>query len=150
MKRYGLMLLCIAFIGFSAAFAQNTYYFPQAANGSFTGGSLRTTLVLANSGDVAAGVHVQLTDDGGRPFSIFPGLDGGSLTLPPGNSRTFQSDGTGTLISGAVTITSNNPIGATVIFSQFDANGNLQTEAGVTSARPLRNFTIPVDLSGSY
>lgn len=134
----------------SPAFGQNTYYFPQAANGNFPGGSLRTTLVLANPGDTASNVTVRITDDAGNPLSLLPGLESGSLTLGPGNSRTFLSDGSGPLVSGAVSITSTTPIGATVIFSQFDGGSRLQTEAGVTSARLLRAFTIPVDLSGSY
>lgn len=151
MRRHILIVFGLLLAGLSLAHAQSsTYYFPQVANGDFGVGKFKTTLGLANPGNNPVTINVVLTTDTGGTFSIFPGLESGSVTLGPGNSRIFQSDGTGPLTAGAATITSNAPIGATVIFSQFDAAGNLQTEAGVTSARTLRNFTIPVDLSGSY
>ena len=150
MKRYGLIILCMVLTGLSVVYAQNTYYFPQVANGSFVDGSFKTTLVLDNSGNTTVNITVQLTSDAGDSFSIFPGLESGSFMLGPGSARTFQSDGTGPLVQGAATITSNAPLGATVIFSQFDTSGRLQTEAGVTSAPTMQNFTIPVDLSNRY
>ena len=131
------------------AAAGTSFTFPQAANGAFPGGSFRTTIIIINSGTAAATFTIQLTQDDGSPLTM-PGIDTGMVTLAPGNTRVFQSSGTGGLNAGAAVITSNNPIVVAVIFSQFDGAGNLVTEAGVSNSPAQPNFSIPVDLRPGF
>ena len=47
-------------------------------------------------------------------------------------------------------IISTAPIGATGIFTVYDPQGNFQTEAGVGDSPVLTQFTLPVDLTGTF
>jgi hypothetical protein len=124
-------------------------YLPHVANGSFAGGSFRTTFLLFNNTDGENAVHLRLTqDDGGLLAVTIPGLGTGSefaITLAPGASRIFQTDGSGPLATGAATITTGLPIGLSSIFSTYDTTGTLLSEAGVDASLPLREFVVPVD-----
>ena len=62
----------------------------------------------------------------------------------------LQTDGLGPGISGAATITSNVPVGASAIFTVFDSTGQFQTEAGVGDSLVSAALTLPVDITGGY
>jgi hypothetical protein len=131
------------------AYAQNTYYLPQVANGYYGGGSMRTTFIFFNKTNADATASLQLTDNGGNPLvAAIPGLGTGSqfsIPLAAGSSRIVQTDGTGSLVTGAATVTSTANIGVSAIFTIYDPNGNYLTESGVGSSDPLTEFVIPVD-----
>ena len=47
--------------------AQNTYYLPQVADGVVSNGSLKTTIVLANTGKTTATVTIAASRDDASP-----------------------------------------------------------------------------------
>ncbi len=67
-----LPLCLVTFVlAVSAIQAQpQTYYLPQVGNGTFAGGSMRTTFVLFNPTDQVAIVNISLTDNSGGPLSV--------------------------------------------------------------------------------
>lgn len=145
-----LVCLCLA----SAAQAED-YYIPQVANGSFEGGSFRTTFVLFNVNNITTEVEIHLVQGpNGDSFNVtIPGLGTGDefrLTLPAGASRILQTDGSGSLAAGAARVSTSAKIGVSAIFSVFDSGGNFLTEAGVGSSEALTDFMIPVDVSASF
>lgn len=135
-------------------YAQNEYFLPQIANGTYSGGSFRVTFVVVNNSDQSAIVAIQLTDDLGLPMAVtIPGFGTQStiaLNLPAGASRLLQTDGSGELKAGAARITSTAPIGVSAVFAVYDSSGNFQTEAGVGSSTPASEFVIPVDTTGDF
>jgi hypothetical protein len=152
-KFFAIALLASLFIA-NSAYAQNTYYLPHIANGSYGGGSYRTTFILFNNTDANANAVLQMTDDGGNPLTMtIPGYGTNStltVQLPAGTSRMLQTDGQGDLAKGAATVTSETSICVSAIFSVYDSNGNFQTETGVGSTSPLTDFMLPVDTTGSF
>jgi hypothetical protein len=144
---FSLFLFCVLIYGLHA----ETYLLPQVANG----GGLRTTFVVTNtSATDTVMVTIQLTTDTGGAFTVtIPGAGTSNrftFSLAPGSSQFLQTDGTGTLTAGAATITTDRPVGVLGIFSQFDDQGGLITEAGVGNATTLDRFTVPVDVRGSF
>lgn len=133
---------------------QREFNLPQAANGQFPGGSIRMSFLVFNISSSRATVNLSLTQDDGSPFRLtIPGLGTNStftINLEPGASAFLQTDGTGSLASGAAQVSSNVPIGVSAIFSIFDPQGRFLTEAGVGDSPPLREFTIPVDITGTF
>ncbi len=129
-------------------------YLPHIANGSFAGGSFRTTFILFNNTDNNDEVGLQLAGDDGSPLVVtIPGLGTGSqfsINLPPGATRIFQTDGAGSLVAGAARVDSYSLIGVSAIFSIYDNAGNFVTEAGVGGCQPLAEFVIPVDVTGDF
>lgn len=99
-----------------------------------------------------------LTQDNGSPLTVtIPGSGPGtgtnssfSFALAAGASVFLQTDGLGVGTSGAATITSTVPVGASLIFTVLDSQGRFQTEAGVGDSPVLTSLTLPVDISGSF
>jgi hypothetical protein len=112
---------------------------------------------LGNGAVGAATVTLALTKDNGSPFIVtIPGSGPGtgtnssfSLSLAAGASVFLQTDGLGAGTSGAATITSNVPVGASAIFTVLDSRGQFQTEAGVGDSAVLTSLTLPVDVTGN-
>ena len=152
------VLVFFLFFAATNGFSQslNNYYLPQVANGSYDGGSFRTTFVFFNNHNASATVFLTLTDDSGNGMTVtIPGLGTGPnseffFTLPAGATRIYQTDGSGSLKAGAATVSSTAPIGVSGIFTIFDTAGNFVTESGVGSSDPLTDFVIPVQASGNY
>jgi hypothetical protein len=127
----------------------------HAANGSYGSITFRTSFLVFNLSSSAADVTLALTDDNGAPFSVnIPGSGVGTgsgsnrkFTLQPNQSVFLQTDGAGTGASGAATITSTVPVGASAIFTVYNSSG-FQTEAGVGDSTALSGLTLPVDISG--
>ncbi len=132
-----------------------TQYFPQVANGSFGNGAYKTSFLITNISAKPANVTLSLTDDNGNPvnmtiigqgkhsnFAFSPLASGASLSL--------QTDGTGSLTTGAATIASDVPIGVSGIFTIFDSAGAFQTEAAVSGSAGLSSITIPVAVTGAF
>jgi len=151
-----ILVLCfVAFASLVAVQAQEQAYLPQVANGTYSGGSMRTTFVLFNPTDLAATVTVFLTNDAGDALTVtIPGQGTGAqfgpLTLQPGQTMFLQTDGTGPLTVGAARVQSSVPIGVSAVFTIFDAAQQFVTEAGVNDSPPLDQFVIPVDSTGLF
>ncbi len=146
------MCIFVSLFMAKSAFPQNTYYLPQVANGSFGSGSFKTTFVLFNNTDTPAVAVLKFTDDQGNELALnIPGLgSNGQITLDGGASQTLQTDGSGSLVAGAATVTSTVSIGVTSIFTIYDSNGDFVTEAGVGNSPPMTKFVIPVDVTGAF
>ncbi len=138
----------------SGAYAQNLYYLPQVANGSFGAFSFRTTFVIFNNSDANVTVVLTLTDDNGAPMVVtINGLGSNSqfnITLGAGATNMLQTDGLGKGAAGAAKVNATAPIGVSAIFTIYDAAGNYLTEAGVGSSAPSTDFVLPVDSTGFF
>ena len=134
--------------------SQMSFSLPQVANGSFAGGSFRTSLIIFSTGIGPSTVTITLTRDDGSPFVVtIAGRGTGStftVTLQPGESAFLQTDGIGALTAGAARLTATGPIGVAAIFTVFGPAGEFITEAGVGDSPALTEFTIPVDTTGKF
>jgi hypothetical protein len=127
----------------------------QVANGSYGSITFRTSFLIFNLSSKAANVTLSLTDDTGNPFSVnIPGSGTGTgagasrtFRLEPSQSVFLQTDGEGGGKAGAATITSTEPVGASAIFTVYNA-AQFQTEAGVGDSPVLNWLTLPVDITG--
>jgi hypothetical protein len=150
--RVGALFVCL--LGLTAFAQAADYYLPQVANGSYGAGSFRTTFVFFNTNNTAVTARLELTGDQGGPLSMtIPGLGTGSqftVTLPPGATRIYQTDGTGNLVAGGAHVTADDDIGVSAVFTVFTPGGNFQTEAGVGGSAGLTDFVIPVDVTGTF
>jgi len=133
-------------------YAQSVYYLPQIIDGATPGGSLRTTIILANSSAATAAVTISLSgDDGSARQVMFPDLGAGSrfsVTLKPGGTRILQTDGSGDGSAGAATISSSAALGVSTIVSAYDSTGALLSESGAASSGANAGYVIPVDTTG--
>jgi hypothetical protein len=135
----------------STATTQTTFNLAQVVNGASSDVGYKTTFMLFNLSSSTANVTLALTKDDGTPLSVvIPSQSAGAkstfnLTIGAGKSLFLQTDGTGALLQGAALITSDVPIGAAGIFTQYDSKGNFATEAGVQSSPALKDFTLPID-----
>jgi len=155
-SRIPTILFCAVCLTAFDAYSQprNDSFLPHIANGSFAGGSFRTTFILFNNTDSKSTAQLRLTGDDGKPLVVtIPGRGTGSeftMDLPPGGTRIVQTDGSGSLVAGAATVISDAIIGLSAIFSLYDTSGNFLTEAGIGDSLPVSDFVIPVDVTGDF
>ena len=155
MKRATLTYLLVVVCLSAFAFSTELSYLPQVADGTWAGGSMKTTFIFFNPTDTPVTVTFKLTDDAGQPLQVtIPGFgtdsEFGPVTLNPGETRFYQTSGTGGLRVGAVEVEASTRIGVSAIFSLFDTAGHFITEAGVGSSPPGTDFVIPVDATGQF
>jgi hypothetical protein len=136
----------------STSSTKQTLNLAHVANGTYAGGSFKTSFLIFNISASLANVTLALTQDNGTPFSVtIQGRGTASsftfTNLAPGGSLFLQTDGSGSLLGGAATITSNVPVGASGVFTVFNTQGAFQTEAGVGDSPVLTSFTLPVDIT---
>jgi hypothetical protein len=147
-------MLFASFIFVNGAYAQNTYYLSDIANGNYGGGSYKTTFVLFNNTNTHATATLVLTDDNGNPLTMtitgYGAQSSFGIDLPAGASQMLQTDGKGTVVTGAATVNSTTTIGVSAIFSIYDSAGNYVTETGVGSSDSLGSFVLPVDTTGFF
>ena len=133
---------------------RTSFNLAHVANGSFGTGSFKTSFLLFNISSSNASATITLTRDNGQALPVtIPGRGTNSvfsIQLASGGSTFLQTDGSGALLSGAATITSNVPLGAAAIFTVFDSQGRFQTEAGVGDSSALTEMRLPVDVTGSF
>ena len=138
----------------SRSSTQLQFDLPHVANGEFTGGVIQTTFVLFNISSNQATVDLSLTRDDGTPWEVTIPAAGTNSTfrvgLDPGESKFLQTDGLGTVTTGAAIVSFDSPIGVSAIFSIFDEQGDLLTETGVGASTPLKETVIPIDVTGSF
>jgi hypothetical protein len=134
--------------------SKTTLNLAHIANGNYGTISFKTSFLLFNISPSTATVTLSLTKDNGTPLSAtIPGATPStgstfSFTLAPNASLFLQTDGLGSGNSGAASITSNVPIGASAIFTILNAQGQFVTEAGVGDSPVLTSLTLPVDITG--
>lgn len=152
-----LLLFCVLsfYLHPSQLFGVEFYYLPQAADGAFEGGSLRTSFLLFNPTATSVTATISLTDDQGETFPVtIPGFGNddrfGPISLAPGQSRVLQTDGTGALRAGAAQVEASSQMAVSSVFSVYDTNGVLLTEGGVGPSTPLMDFVIPVDTTDPF
>ncbi len=123
----------------------NTVYFPQFGNG--TGFFSRISLLNPDAVSAVFARVVIRTDDG-RPFPVV--LNGSDtpdgiveLQIPPAGLRTLETNSSGALQTGSVTVSSDAPLGGVIVF------GGAFGSAGVVAGDQLTGgFTGPVENRG--
>ena len=133
-----------------AAWGQNSYYLPVAADGaSADGGTVRTSILIGNPGVRAAKVGIAWTNDDGSARQVTLGDLGSdskfSISLAPGATRIFQTAGSGSDSSGAAIVSSDQVVNVWEVQSAFDGSGTLRRETGIAAAGTSTGFRIPVD-----
>ena len=137
----------------STASTKQALNLAQVANG----GGYQTSFLIFNISASPANVTLTLTNDNGDPLSVTQSRDLGRApasrvpTLAPNASIFLQTDGSpGSVATGAATIASNVPIGASGVFTVLDSQGRFQTETGVGDSPVLTTMTLPVDITGNF
>ncbi len=150
--KYLLIVLCTACFFANSLYAQSVYYLPQIANGG-NGGRFTTTFVLCNNSGSAFAATLELFDDEGNPLIMAVDGNSGSrftIHLPAGGTQLLETDGQGSLVAGVAKISSPAEIGVSEIFRVYDMDGTHYTETGISDAKPLSSFVLPVDTTASF
>jgi len=124
----------------------HTIHFPQFANGQ----DFFSRLALLNPSQSAVFAEVALRTDGGEPLPLT--LNGTSvpenglidLEIPPGGLRVFQTNATGALQTGPVTVRSSAPLTGVIVFG-----GALGSAAIVAVEEISDGFAAPVESRGN-
>jgi hypothetical protein len=128
---------------------------PQFAIGDFGNVSYKTRILLLNPSDKTASGSISLFQSDGSPFGVTFSLPGGLgnkfwFAIPPKGQLILDANVEGIASSGYATIISTMPISGSAIFSQYNSEGVLVTEAAV-GASPLMEFlAFPLDVGGNY
>jgi hypothetical protein len=129
--------------------AQNRYYLPEITDGVVAGGSVRTAVIMHNPGSTAATVSLAFSSDDASPRVVgLSGQGGGStfsLTLVPGASQSYLTDGSGDGTAGAAVVNSSAPLALSAAVFWTDANGAPSGATGIVSAGTGISFVAPVD-----
>jgi len=150
------------------SFGQNTFYFAHVVDGD-AGGIWRTTIFLTNpaaAGGATASGAIMLTkdspalQDAGTPMNATfinasNGQPSSGNTIPfqiaPGQTIKFTSTGGGPFAQGFATVSSNAPVGGSLVFSLYNAAGTqLVAEAGVPSASAVGRQAMFVDVGSGF
>jgi len=143
------------FLATTCLFAQTDAYLPQVANGTYAGGSMRTTFILFNPTDLPDFVTLKLTDENGDPMVVtIPDRgadDEFQVIVMAGQTVILQTDGTGALKVGAALVErATGSARVAAIFTLYDTAQRFVTEAGVGASQLLTSFVIPVDATGQF
>ena len=133
---------------FAATSPRFTLLFPQIADGTGSGGSWRTTFVLANRSSSPASATLSFFDDSGRPMSL--GIAGQqqtqqSVTVPGLGVAQIQTDGASVLKTGWATVQTDQSLSGIALFAFSDGAGKFVNEVGAPATVPLRSMSIFVD-----
>jgi hypothetical protein len=135
----------------STSSIQTTFNLAQFVNGTSADVGFKTAFMLFNFGTSTANITLTLTKDNGTAFPVVITGQGAtaksSFTFALGAKKSLflQTDGTGTPEQGAAIISSDVPIGAASIFTQYNGNGSFATEAGAPDSPAYTDLTLPVD-----
>ena len=161
MKRTVLLLALIGAVS-GVASAQTTFYFPQIADGTQTGGFWTTSIFIANpTSSGTANVTITFTKSNGDPFNVSfvdennqPVGSGNVVTLAAitgGSPRKIVSTASsGAVSNGFATVVSDSLVTGSAVFTLFSGvpgQGSLVAEAGVSATTPVLNQAIFVDES---
>lgn len=121
--------------------SQYELYFAHFGDGQDV---LFSEILLYSLGEKSAQVHIDLRDDAGNPLTV--DLNGEivngatALQIPVCSLRSLRTDGKGPLVSGSVTVTSDQPLGGVILF------GGVIGLAGVGSSGPMTDgFFAPIE-----
>ena len=125
-----------------AASTSKTLNLAHVANGTYAGGSFRTSFLIFNISTSPANVILALTQDNGTPLNVtIPGHGTagtfGFPSLGPGASLFLQTDGSGALSVGGAAITSDVPIGASGIFTVLNSRASSKPRRASAPRPPL-------------
>jgi len=135
---------------------QYNLYFAQVGNGE----GITSDLVLTNTSSTEATVQVEFRDDSGNSLlvelsevtertsipqtrELWAQQSSLELSIPPLDTVTISTDGSGKLVVGSAEVTSNVPLGGVIRFRLPGAG-----IAGVGSSKPYSSFAIPVRAAG--
>jgi hypothetical protein len=157
----GSLVLVLAVTG--VGLAQSSFYFPQVADGTQSGGITWVTgIAITNSGNpgapVASGtitffqgdgsvLNIGFNDETGKPVST-----GNTIifnNIAPGQSHFYTSTAAGALTTGYAKVTSSSPLTGTAVFSEKQGGATI-AQAAVFSAVPLSKqatFVVEDDFS---
>ena len=120
-----------------------TYYFPHLA----VGASWQTTITYINYSSAQVTCKTDFISDHGGPLLVsFPGqgmVDSRTDVLPPGGAVHEETDValSGPLAPGWARATCSEPVKASLLFRQYDSQGEPVAEAGVNAAAaPAKRF----------
>ncbi len=156
MFRNALILTVLSFFS-GLVSAQEVFFFPQIADGTISGLTLKTEFIFVNTGEDTL-VTLEFLDGSGNPLELELGELGRAssfqLQLGRGQSTSQETPGTGdaqgTIVVGYARVTAGAGVGGTAVFTTIDANsGIVQSEAGVPATKPLSSFTLFVDTLGN-
>jgi len=123
-------------------------YFAQFGNGS----GVKSDLVLTNTSSKTATVSVEFRDDNGDPLLVGVSdlaehsrsqQSSLELSIPPLETVTISTDGSGELVVGSAEVISNVILGGVIRFTLPGLG-----IAGVGSSKPYSSFAIPVRAAG--
>jgi hypothetical protein len=133
-------------------FLQERFFFPHVVTGQLNNDSFRTAMIFTNTAHLKVTLEIRLKADDGSPLPL--GFEGDaekksyvSLELKEGESYTLRSDGAGPLTSGYAVVEASRPLSAKIIISQWDAEGELVTEAGAEAVSLSTQATVPVHVT---
>jgi hypothetical protein len=144
-------------IGFYSLSVRDLHYMciPQFAIGSIGSLTYKTKILLINPSEKTAKGSVSLLKTDGTPFAVTFSLPGGSentywFSIKPKGQLILDADQAGPGSTGYATIISTEPLAGSAIFSQYDAEGTLITEAAAPASAYMEFLTFPVDVGGDY
>lgn len=128
--------------------------FPHFGDGQAPqiGRTMQTTVNLLNDTEYAAKVKLKFFDDSGKKLPVrIEGVTASEFTstIVAGRSARFLTDGAGSLKSGWILVTSDQPVAGNCSFSLTDSKGSVRTDVGVSESPLAREFTLFVDTLGS-
>ena len=172
MKRALSVCLFVLATAVISSAQSTTLYFPHVVNGLLSGSNVwKTSIFLTNPAAAnASNATVTITftqqnatlSGAGSAFPIalvdqngaaIPGSGGSTVSfqIAGGQTEVLISTGGGAYAAGFATITSNQPVSGTAVFSEFDATGtHLIEEAGVPAGAAVPHQSIFVDTVGGY
>jgi hypothetical protein len=151
--KYSLTPLVVLF-AFQTAVAADRY-FPIIANGHSPDVSYRSTITLTNTSDTTLTGSLIAYDDGGMPntskmFAV--STDQMLFTLGPGATQILATPGSGSLITGSVTVSEDrnlNKLQVSEVLFALDSSGAEISESGVLPSESGYYFRLPVEISNS-
>ncbi|UCF35450.1 MAG: hypothetical protein JSU96_11425, partial [Acidobacteriota bacterium] len=125
--------------------------FPHIGDGSAGLLTIRSSVILINNTTETTVGQVEFFASDGNAMLLTAGGSEGSafeVTIPAGGVYRLTTDAAGTLQAGWARVTMDQPIEGTALYTLEDAQGNLQTEVGVSSAALQQEFILIADSIG--
>ncbi len=126
--------------------------FPQVANGTAGGLSIKTTFIIINNAPQPTSGTLYFVKPDGTPMTLSIGgqnRSSVSYSLAPGAAQRVVTSGSGALATGWAWASMDRPISGTAIFHIYDSAARLVTEMGVLSSPSNASVDAAVDTIGS-
>ena len=121
--------------------------FPQFANGTASGVTIRSSIILVNNGGATAEGTIRLwTEAWGMGVQTNHGWGAWfQFTLKAGETYRLETDGLGSLIVGYAEVGSDVPISGSAKFTMSDSAGHFISEVGIGDSVRSQKLMIVVD-----